>query len=314
MRTSRSGRLAIAREQQTINAKIKAMTTHTPQDLLIPFVFDQSAVRGNSVRLTHSLHAALQHQTLPVALKQVLGEFAAASVLLTATLKMQGKLILQLQSSGALQLLVVECTSALQLRATAKTQGELTGEHLRDWLQQGQLVITLMPENGEPYQGIVPIEGDNIATMLENYMLRSQQIDTRLWLAAEGDHAAGLLLQKLPQQSSADLDCWNRVQHLAGTVRAQELLTLDSTALLQRLFAEETVRVFQGRETQAFCSCSQSSVTNMLQLLGLAEVRSILDEQGSVQIQCDFCHKHYVVDEQEAMALFDDDTAHGATH
>lgn len=290
------------------------MANTTSEDLLIPFVFDQSAVRGNCVKLTHSLHTALQHQALPLPLKQVLGEFAAASVLLTSTLKMQGKLILQLQSSGALQLLVVECTSALQLRATAKVQGELNGGHLRDWLQQGQLVITLMPEEGEPYQGIVPIEGDSIATMLENYMLRSQQIDTRLWLAAEGDHAAGLLLQKLPQQTSADLDCWNRVQHLAGTVSAEELLQLDGVTLLQRLFAEETVRVFNCRETQAFCSCSQASVTNMLQLLGLAEVRSILDEQGSVQIQCDFCQKNYVVDEQEALGLFDADDDHAVTH
>lgn len=244
----------------------------------------------------------------------MIGEFAAASVLLTSTLKMQGKLILQLQSRGALQLLVVECTSALDIRATAKVQQELQGGHLTDWLEQGQLVITLMPEEGEPYQGIVPLEGDNIASMLENYMLRSQQIETRLWLTAEGDRAAGLLLQKLPQQQEQDLDCWNRVQHLAGTVTNRELLDLDTQALLQRLFVEEDVRLFDGRNIRAFCSCSQESVTNMLQMLGLAEVRSILEEQGSVQIQCDFCNKHYVVDEEEALALFNDDDDHKITH
>jgi molecular chaperone Hsp33 len=284
------------------------------QDQLHPFIFENSAVRGNCVHLDQSLFTALEHQPLPPALKQVIGEFAAASVLLTSTLKMQGKLILQLQSEGALQLLVVECTSGLDIRATAKTSDELHGDVLTDWLKQGQLVITLMQEEGEPYQGIVPLEGDNIASMLENYMLRSQQIETRLWLTAEGDRAAGLLVQKLPQQQEQDLDCWNRVQHLAGTVTNDELLNLDTQTLLQRLFVEEDVRLFDGRTVQAFCSCSQESVTNMLQMLGLAEVRGILEEQGSVQIQCDFCNKHYVVDEEEALALFSDDDDHEVTH
>ncbi len=283
-------------------------------DLLHPFIFEQSAVRGNHVMLDKSLFKALEHQTLDPALKKVIGEFTAASVLLTATLKMQGKLILQLQSQGSLQLLVVECTSDLNIRATAKVSGELHGHGLTQWLTHGQLVITLMPEQGEPYQGIVPLEGDNIATMLENYMLRSQQIDTRLWLTAEGDRAAGLLLQKLPQQQEYDLDCWNRVQHLAGTVTNEELLNLEAITLLQRLFVEEDVRLFSGREVEAFCSCSQANVTNMLQMLGLAEVRSIIEEQGSVEIQCDFCHKHYVVDEDEALALFDEDDDHKITH
>lgn len=271
-------------------------------------------MRGNIAQLDQSLATALEQQTLPDALKKVIGEFTVASVLLTATLKMQGKLILQLQSQGALQLLVVECTSALNIRTTAKIQGELHGSHLTDWLKQGQLVITLMPAEGEPYQGIVPLEGDSIAAMLENYMLRSQQIDTRLWLSSDGHRASGLLLQKLPQQQESDLDCWNRVQHLAGTVTDEELLTLDAVTVLQRLFVEEDVRLFNGRKVQAFCSCSQANVTNMLQMLGMAEVRSIIEEQGSVQIQCDFCNKHYVVDEQEALALFDEDDDHEVTH
>ncbi|TXI45121.1 Hsp33 family molecular chaperone HslO [Methylophilus sp.] len=284
------------------------------QDQLHPFIFEQSAVRGNCVQLDQSLLTALEHQTLPPALKKVIGEFTAASVLLTATLKMQGKMILQLQSQGALQLLVVECTSQLNIRTTAKVGSELPGDQLTDWIKQGQLVITLMPEEGEPYQGIVPLEGDSIASMLENYMLRSQQIDTRLWLASDGERASGLLLQKLPQQQESDLDCWNRVQHLAGTVTDQELLNLDTVTLLQRLFVEEDVRLFSGREVLAFCSCSQTSVINMLQMLGVAEVRSIIEEQGSVQIQCDFCNKHYVVDEQEALGLFDEDDDHEVTH
>ncbi len=283
-------------------------------DLLHPFIFEHAAIRGNCVHLNSSLHTALQHQSLPDALQRTIAEFAAASVLLTSTLKMDGKLILQLQSLGALQLLVVECTSTLDIRATAKIQGDLQGDQLSGWLKDGRLVITLMPEDGEPYQGIVPLEGDNIASMLEHYMLRSQQIDTRLWLTTDGQQAAGLLLQKLPEQADSDQDCWNRVQLLAGTVRADELQQLDTVSLLQRLFAEESVRLFEGRAVSAFCSCSQTNVQNMLQMLGLAEVRSILEEQGSVQIQCDFCNKHYVVDEEEALGLFDDDDDYALTH
>lgn len=292
----------LAANSHRFNGKIARMN----RDQLHPFIFEHSAVRGNCAQIDQSFATALQHQPLPPALKKVIGELAVATTLLTSTLKMEGKLILQLQSQGALQLLVVECTSGLDIRATAKTRGELVGSHLPDWIEAGQLVITLMPGEGEPYQGIVPLEGDSIATMLENYMLRSQQIDTRLWLCAEGDQAAGLLLQKLPQVADSDADCWNRVQHLAGTVTDHELMSLDTERLLQTLFAEEQVRLFEGREIRAFCSCSATSVTNMLQMLGLAEVRSILDEQGSVQINCDFCNKHYVVDEEEAMALFDD--------
>lgn len=283
-------------------------------DQLHPFIFEQAAVRGNTVHLHNSLQTALQHQSLPEALKQTIGEFAAASALLTSTLKMDGKLILQLQSQGALQLLVVECTSTLDIRATAKVHGTLVGNTLTDWIKDGQLVITLMPESGEPYQGIVPLEGDNIATMLENYMLRSQQIDTRLWLSVEGGHAAGLLLQKLPEHAESDTDCWNRVQHLANTVTANELLTLDAITLLQRLFHEEEVRLFDGRAVRAFCSCSEANVHNMLKMLGQAEVRSILEEQGSVQIECDFCSKHYLIDEAEALALFDAAQDAGLTH
>jgi molecular chaperone Hsp33 len=290
------------------------MSLNPSQDQLHPFIFEQSAVRGNCVHLDQSLFTALEHQPLPSAVKKVICEFTAASVLLTSTLKMQGKLILQLQSKGALQLLVVECTSELDIRATAKIHEELHGDSLSDWLEQGQLVITLMPEDGEPYQGIVPLEGDSIASILENYMLRSQQIDTKLWLAAEGDRAAGLLVQKLPQQQESDLDCWNRIQHLAGTITDRELLDLETETLLQRLFDGEELRLFDGRPVRAFCSCSQANVTNMLEMLGLAEVRSILEEQGSVQIQCDFCNKQYVVDEQEALALFDSDDDHEITH
>lgn len=286
---------------------------HTHQDTLHHFIFDNTPVRGNVAHLNATFTEALQHQTLPPLLKRALGELMTASALLISTLKMEGSLILQLQSQGILKLLVVECSSDLEIRATAKWDQALFDKesvHATTFTQliaHGQFVITLDPKTGEPYQGIVPIEGDSIAEMLEHYMLRSQQIDTSIWLHCDDTQAAGMLLQKLPNQHAEDVDVWNRVNQLANTVTDAEL-ALAPVDLLTRLFHEEEVRLFSARPIKALCSCTRDSVANMLTMLGQPEVESIIEEQGSIQIHCDFCNKHYVFDEQEAAQLFEDDT------
>ena len=238
-----------------------------------------------------------------------------ASALLISTLKMEGALILQLQSKGILKLLVVECNSDLEIRATAKWDKDLFdktyAQHKADasfiqLIADGQFVITLDPKQGESYQGIVPIEGDSIAEMLEHYMLRSQQIDTSIWLHCNDTQASGMLLQKLPNQHSDDIDMWNRVNQLASTISDTELADLEPARLLTRLFHEEEIRLFQPRSTKAFCSCNRQSVANMLTILGQTEVESIIEEQGSIQIHCDFCNKHYVFDETESSQLFEE--------
>lgn len=279
-------------------------------DSLQHFLFDNTPIRGNVVKLDATIQQALAHQQLPSVIGNALCELMTASALLIATLKMEGAMILQLQSKGALKLLVVECNSNLEMRATAKWQADSlkNGAQEKPFLsliEQGQFVITLDPTNHEPYQGIVPIEGDSIAVMLENYMLRSQQIDTRLWLYAKGHQSAGMLIQKLPQQTEQDADQWHRINQLANTLSNEELLSLDAEEILTRLFHEEEVRVFQPRPVQAFCSCSADNVANMLVMVGKAEVESVIAEQGSIDVHCDFCNKHYVFDEQEALALFD---------
>ncbi len=222
---------------------------------------------------------------------------------------MEGALILQLQSKGILKLLVVECNSELELKATAKWTGEIQSQSFLELVADGQFVITLTPKNSEPYQGIVALEGSSIAEMLEHYMQRSQQIDTTLWLHCDGQNASGMLLQKLPNQADhaqekQDPDAWNRVNQLANTVTHTELNTLTPEVLLQRLFYEEEIRLFKGREIKAHCSCTREHVANMLKMLGEPEVNSIIEEQGSIQINCDFCNKLYVFDEHEASGLF----------
>ena len=291
------------------------------RDTLHHFLFENQLsqpmpIRGNLVHLNHTFQQAMQHQSLPQVLKIALGELMAASALLSATLKMDGTLVLQLQSKGALKLLVVECSHDLHLRATAKWDQTLTAEiegfSFIELVKHGQFVITLDPNIGEAYQGIVPTEGETIAQMLQNYMLRSQQIDTSLWLHCDGESASGMLLQKLPNQIlqntfELDADAWNRMNILADTVTNDELKNLPPETLLTRLFAEEDVRLFEAKPTQFRCSCSKTKVGNMLRLLGADEVNSILAEQGKIQaviqVNCDFCNKQYVFDAIDATQI-----------
>ena len=269
-------------------------------------------IRGNLVHLNQTFQLAMQHQKLPKLLKIALGELMAASALLAATLKMQGALVLQLQSKGALKLLVVECSSDLHLRATAKWDEayatEMENYTFVDLVEHGQFVITLDPSIGEAYQGIVPIEGETIAEMLQNYMLRSQQIDTTLWLHCDGESTNGMLLQKLPNIGELDADAWNRVNILADTVTNDELKNLSAETLLSRLFAEENVRLFEAKTTQFSCSCSKTKVGNMLRLLGDTEVNSILAELGKIEVNCDFCNKQYIFDAIDAKHILLDAT------
>lgn len=282
----------------------------TNADALQHFLFEDQLnqpmpIRGNIVHLNNTFKQVLQHQTLPKVLKLALGELMAASALLSATLKMDGVMVLQLTGKGALKLLVVECSHDLNMRATAKWDNSKWDETLSNEMEtlsfvelvkHGQFVITLDPRVGEAYQGIVPIEGSTIAEMLQNYMLRSQQIDTSLWLHCDGESVSGMLLQKLPSLGEADADAWNRMNILADTVTNDELKNLAPEALLTRLFSEENVRLFEAKPTQFKCSCSKAKVGNMLRLLGAQEVESILAELGKIDVNCDFCNKKYAFD------------------
>jgi molecular chaperone Hsp33 len=209
---------------------------------------------------------------------------------------------------------------ALNMRATAKWSGEVTdNQNLFELIDQGQFMITLDPKDGgQAYQGIVPLEGDSISMILENYMLRSEQIDTRIWLCCDGESAAGMLIQKLPETMNQvtqtqdlaehDLETWNRVGHLASTVTDEELLHLPTETLLTRLFHEEDVRLFEASATQFYCSCTRESVANMLRMLGKDELTSIIEERGNIEVNCDFCNTHYSFDKVDAAQLLATET------
>ena len=303
------------------------MTTdiNDPQDTLQKFIFDNAAVRGEFVEISATWREIQQHHAYPAAVKTVLGEMVAAAALLSANLKFNGAIVMQIHGAGPVSLLVVECDSDLRLRATAKIRDGADiadGTSLSALLNEhgkGRFVITLDPADKmpgqQPYQGIVPLDGDDMATVIENYMLRSEQLDTRLWLAADADVSRGLLLQKLPRHSgkadqvvqateAEDLETWNRAVMLASTLKQPELLSTDIQTLMERLFWEETIRVFEPTHPQFHCSCTREKVGNMLKMLGREEVDGALDELGQLAINCDFCGKHYAFDKVDCAQLF----------
>lgn len=274
-------------------------------DSLQRFIFEQAPIRGEMVQLAATWQAVTERHDYPAPLRQVLGELMAAGALLAATLKFDGTLILQLHGSGPVKLIVVECTSDHAMRATAKWEGAIPEGDLRVLLGSGRFVISLVPESGQQsYQGVVDLNADSIAAALEHYMAVSEQIATRLWLACDDTRAAGLLLQKLPERDSADADAWPRAEHLAGTVRQDELLGLEPQQLLHRLFHEEDLRVFEPRPVYFRCSCSRERVIGMLRMLGRDEVRSVVAERGEVEVRCEFCNRRYAFDAVDGEEIF----------
>ena len=164
-------------------------------------------------------------------------------------------------------------------------------------------VLTVQPKNGEPWQGVVPLEGGSIADMLMHYMTRSEQLQTHIALAADDNHIGGLLLQRLPEEELDDA-AWEHVTTLAGTLTATELLHLDAQNLLYRLFHETPPRVFPAEDLEFACTCSRGKVSDMLLMLGGEEVGNVVAEEGSITVDCDFCNQHYTFDETDINALF----------
>ena len=274
-------------------------------DSLQRFLLESTPVRGEIVHLDATWRAVLERRSYPAPLQSLLGDMMAAAALLSAILKFEGSLIMQMQGTGPVQLLVVEATSEHTLRATAKWEGDLAQGNVTELLGAGRFVISIVPTNGkQTYQGIVAIEGNSIAQVLEHYMAKSEQLETRLWLASDSQQAAGMLLQKLPAAPTQDADAWNRATQLGETIRREELLSLPAREIIRRLYHEEDVRVFESRPVAFRCSCSRERVTSMLRMLGHEEVKSIIAERNTVEVDCEFCGRHYTFDAVDAEQVF----------
>jgi molecular chaperone Hsp33 len=289
-------------------------------DTLQKFMFDNTPVRGELVEISDTWREILSRRDYPRAVRSLLGEMLSAAALLSANLKFNGALVMQIHGDGPLSLLVVECDADLNMRATAKlaegaeVADDATLTELVNRGGNGRFAITLDPKDKLPgqqaYQGIVPLDGGSVAVVIENYMMRSEQLDTRMWLAADDQVSRGLLLQKLPgvggthAPSEDTLEAWERTVMLASTLRPDELLSTDIQTVMRRLFWEETIRVFDPLHPAFHCSCNRERVGNMLKMLGQEEIDSAIAELGHLGIDCDFCGQHYDFDKVDCAQLF----------
>lgn len=277
-------------------------------DIRQRFYFANSPVRGEIVQTNDCLTEIFDRHAYPTVIQKLLGEFVTACVLLTATLKLEGRLSLQARGNGALKMMMAECNHHHQVRAIAQlSEDTLCADEasLSDLLGDGLLVITLEPEHGQRYQGIVELIGKTLADYLENYFSQSEQLPTRLWLAANETQGAGLLLQALPQsQEDEDEDRWPRLVQITQTLKAEELLQLNADEILYRLYHEEEVTLPESQAVTFSCTCSREGTAQALLSIGQAECEDILNEQGEIRLNCQFCHNEYVFNTEAIHALF----------
>lgn len=294
-------------------------------DQLKKYLLPDHSTRVQAVRLSTTWQTGLAHQSLPDCVQTLLGELVAAATLLAANIKFDGSLVLQLQGDGPVSLIVVECTADLSVRATAALRenhdipADGTLQTLMNRNGEGRFVVVLDPNRDDsqmqPYQGIVPLEGSSVAQVLELYMKSSEQLDTRLWLAADDKYCAGLLLQRLPGQGGttqkasdeqSPTTTWEDISQLFRTVETPELLDTDTDTLIHRLLWEEDLIAFDPEDVRWHCPCTRQRVADMLQMLGKDEIMSILDEQDKITVSCNFCGKPYAFDSVDCASLFVD--------
>lgn len=276
-----------------------------PPNRVRSFLFEQLDIRGAWVQLGPAWREMIAGRDYPEPVVELLGQLAGVATLITANLKQAGRLTFQLRGEGAVSLLVMDCDEQLRLRGMARSAPELSAGSLPALLGDGALTLTLDTAGmRQPYQSHVPLQGDSVAAVFEHYLTQSEQTPTRLWLAANHETAAGLFLQALPGADERDADGWNRVQILAGTVRAEELLGLGSIKLIDRLFPEEDVRVYDPRPVSYYCPYDPAKIYSMLRSVGQTACESILAEHGEIRVHDDVCNHEYVLDAAAVAALF----------
>jgi len=277
-------------------------------DGLRRFLFEHHPLRGFWLRLERTWSDALEHQPYPPEVRQLVGESMAAAALLAATLKFEGTLAFQIDGDGPVRLLVTQSTHELGLRAVARVAADanVAGSDFRGLVGEARLTVSV-----EGWQGVVPLSGDSLAHSLEAYFATSEQLPTRLVLAAEGHRVGGLLLQKLPspaRQGEAaegrERELWDETGALLATISAEELLHVPPERLLTQVFAGHDLRLFEAHPVRFQCHCGTERVSSMLRSLGEAEVREVLAEQGSVTVTCEFCQRPYRFDAVDVEQLF----------
>lgn len=284
-------------------------------DTLLRFDFAQSPIRGEICQLHALCHAVTDRHDYPLPVRTLLGEAMSAVVLMAAMLKLEGSLILQIEGDGPVNLVMAECNHRGEVRAMASHGDDPVPDE--GWLAmvgQGRLLLTIDPEDGQRYQGIVPLEGASLAEALGHYFAQSEQLPTEFHLFADGERAGGLMLQVLPGHDQGDdTDLWPRVRNLAATLSASEMLSLDAESVLYRLFHEETVQLLAEQALAFVCSCSRARSENALRAIAEDELKQLLDEQGGlIEVRCQFCLQRYPFDRIDIEQMLRQDGSPGS--
>ncbi len=282
-------------------------------DLLTRFLFDDLGIRGEFLLLKQTTDELLSKHQYPAPVANLLGEMACASLLLSATLKIRGSTSIQAKGQGPVTSIMAEATHQRTCRGIAIWESDPENQDLHQLLgQQSTLAITITPQKGERYQGIVALEQEQLDVCLEGYFMQSEQLHTRIKLFHHAGMWGGLLLQQLPLTVDTEEfeENWNRINALTETLTLDEFQGLDSTTLLHRLFHEENIRVLHDEPTSFWCSCSEERTLQMIKSLGQQEANAILQEQGAILVGCEFCHQQYKFDQARIDRLFNDPTLH----
>jgi|AntDeeMinimDraft_4_1070355.scaffolds.fasta_scaffold00041_41 molecular chaperone Hsp33 len=280
-------------------------------DNLQRFVFNEGEVRGELVVLDETLDETLKNRDYPEPAATLLAESLSAAVLLGGVLKMKGRISLQAKGEGPVSLLMADCSHERGVRGLIHADDSIEPGTISEQLGHGQLAITLEPEQGQRYQGIVPLESDSLSGCLQDYFARSEQLDTLVMLFANGERSGGLMLQKMPGYTATDDDdLWNRLTYLASTTSQDELLELAPETLLHRLFHEEDISLYPAEPVFFHCHCSRERTENALQTMGAQECYDLLAEQGEITVDCQFCNQQYRFGQTDLETLFGPHSRH----
>lgn len=278
-------------------------------DSVTPFGFEHLPVRGSLIHLSRSWRRMLRYHEYDRVIAETLGHAAAATGLIAQSLKFDGSITLQIQSRGDLRMLVMQCTSELELRGMASAGATTPAAHFRDLIDQGHCAVTV--DNGRrPYQGIVDIDADSLAASLEHYFSRSVQVPSHVALVANEKLAGGLLLQQIPGQP-IDPDDWARLHYLARTLRCRDFGRDAVVPLIAKLFAEDDVRVYTSRGVRFRCRCSRRKSEDVLRMLGEQEARETLAAEGRIEVICEYCGRSQLFDAVDIERLFVDNVVQG---
>ncbi|MBS0893197.1 Hsp33 family molecular chaperone HslO [Tatumella sp. JGM130] len=284
------------------------------KDQLHRYLFNNVAVRGELVNVSHTLKDIVKDHDYPQPVQELLAELLVATSLMTATLKFEGNITVQLQGDGPLSMAVINGNNHQQFRGVARTRGDIdAGSTLKQMAGNGYLIITITPEKGERYQGVVGLEGDTVAACLEDYFMRSEQLPTRMIIRQNPQGAGGILLQVLPAQDTST-DDFEHLATLSDTIKAEELVSLPANDVLWRLYHQEDVTVFDPADIEFKCTCSHQRCGDVLKTVASEEIDQILAEDGKIDMHCDYCGAHYLYDAVDVANIRNNTVTGSDTH